>query len=324
MGKQGGEMKKGRAIRSTYVGIDVSKDLLDVDAEWSTGVTAAGQFENTGAGFRQLLSWMGKRSEVVYVVMEATGVYHLDLALFLHDQKKVKLMVVNPRAARDFARASMQQAKTDAVTARVLREFAKRMEFVPWQPPRKEVLQLRTISRRVEALTRDLTAEKNRLHAAEAAEVTPRAVRADIKANLKALAKRIEGLAEQALVLVRSDEQLQERYEILVSVKGITASSAIQIMAELLVLPSDMTARQWVAHAGLDPRPFESGSSVHRPTRISKVGNARLRGVLYMPALVAQQCDPNVGAFREKLLSRGGTRRRTSTLGQPSMIRASY
>ena len=76
-------------------------------------------------------------------------------------------------------------------------------------------------------------------------------------------------------------------------------------MGELAILPTDMSARQWVAHAGIDPRQFKSGTSVDKPARISKMGNRRLRAALYMPALVAIQNEPNVRAFYEKLLARG-------------------
>jgi transposase len=68
-----------------------------------------------------------------------------------------------------------------------------------------------------------------------------------------------------------------------------------------------MTVRQWVAHAGLDPRAHQSGTSVDKPARISKVGNAHIRRVLFMPALVAVQRNLHVRAFFEKLFARGKT-----------------
>ena len=67
----------------------------------------------------------------------------------------------------------------------------------------------------------------------------------------------------------------------------------------------DLAAPQWVAHAGLDPRPYDSGTSIHRPRRISEVGNRHLRAALYMPALVAIQHEPNVKAFYNKLIAAG-------------------
>jgi uncharacterized OB-fold protein len=78
-----------------------------------------------------------------------------------------------------------------------------------------------------------------------------------------------------------------------------------RILAELAVLPEDMTTRQWVAHAGPDPRDYESGSSVRAATRISKVGNRHLRAALFMPAMVAARYEPRVHAYYEKLIERG-------------------
>ena len=77
------------------------------------------------------------------------------------------------------------------------------------------------------------------------------------------------------------------------------------MLAELAVLPADMSARQWVAHTGLDPRHYESGTSVHASARISKVGNRHLRAALFLPAMVASQHEPRVRAYYQKLIARG-------------------
>jgi transposase len=112
-------------------------------------------------------------------------------------------------------------------------------------------------------------------------------------------------LQESGLQLVGAVPALAAKLAHPVSAKCIGEASAMRLLAELLVLPYDLSAPQWVAHAGLDPRPYESGTSVHRPRRISKVGNRRLRAALYRPALVAIQHDPNVKAFYDKLVSAG-------------------
>lgn len=91
----------------------------------------------------------------------------------------------------------------------------------------------------------------------------------------------------------------------LISIKGIARASAVQILGEISVLPPDMTVRQWVAHTGLDPRAFESGESVSKPARISRVGNEYLRSALFMPALVAVRYEPRVKAYYEALIARG-------------------
>jgi transposase len=133
-------------------------------------------------------------------------------------------------------------------------------------------------------------------------------VREDVEANIGHLAERIERLRDQALAAIGNHEPLREAFEHLISIKGIADASAISILGELAVLPADMTVRQWVAHAGLDPRHVESGSSIHKPARISKAGNKYLRAALYMPALVAIQHEPNVAAFYDKLVASGKTK----------------
>ena len=110
---------------------------------------------------------------------------------------------------------------------------------------------------------------------------------------------------ESGLQLVRGVPALASKLAHLVSTKGIGEVSAMRLLAELLVLPDDLAAPQWVAHAGLDPRPYESGTSIHRPRRISKVGNRHLRAALCMPALVAIQHEPHVKAFYDKLVAAG-------------------
>ena len=107
------------------------------------------------------------------------------------------------------------------------------------------------------------------------------------------------------VTLIAAHAGLQRAFEQLTSVPGIAAHSAVQLLPELLVLPADMTVRQWVAHAGLDPRACQSGTSVAKPARISKVGNTHIRRALYMPALVAVQHEPRVTAFFDQLVARG-------------------
>jgi transposase len=288
----------------TVVGIDVSKDYVDVSLQRAAGQVEEERVANAVGEWRQLVRWLRKGSTKVRVVLEATGVYHLDLALYLQGCPRIEVMVVNPRAAHNFAAACMQRAKTDRVTAAVLREFARRMPFEPWQAPRAALVELRAVARRVAALKQQSAAEKNRLHAAQSSAAAPAAVRADIEANVAQLEERLAALTTHAVALIESDGELARRFGRLQSATGIAQASAVQLLAELAVLPADMTVRQWVAHAGLDPRPFDSGSSVHRPARISKQGNAYLRRALYFPALSAAQHEPHVRAFAEKLRGR--------------------
>jgi transposase len=179
------------------------------------------------------------------------------------------------------------------------------MPFQSWQPPAQEILDLRAISRRISALTIAITQERCRLHAAKRQNELTSAVADDIAIHLDHLTESIERLSDRALEIIRRSSNLRWRYDLLVSVRGIANASAIRILAELAVLPPDMSPRQWLAHAGLDPRHYESGSSVHKPSRISKTGNKHLRSALYMPALVPIRNEPNIAAFYNKLIRSG-------------------
>jgi transposase len=293
--------------QSRFAGIDVSAKSLVVSYESRPGKAHPLQVPNTPQGHRELCETLSAPSTPIQVCLEATGNYSLDVALALH-QHGIPVMILNPRAARDFAKALQNRSKTDAVDAQVLLEYAKRMEFHPWQPPSGSRLQLRDLSRRIKALTKQVTQEKNRLEAASCCQGLSPAVRKDIEAHLRYLQGSIDKLLRQALKLMDREPDLSQTCQRLISIKGVGQLSAVHLMAELLLLPSDMTARQWVAYAGLDPRHHESGSSVQKPTAISRTGNAQLRETLFMPALTASWSEPHVKAFYEKLQQRGKTR----------------
>jgi len=280
-----------------FVGIDVSAKELVVAR---LGEPKPKIFANDRRGHKALIKNLNKSNASVQVCLEATGIYSLDVAMALSRARGIEVMVANPRAVKDFAGAMMSRSKTDALDAVVLAEYAARMPFVPYVPCSAAALKLRGISRRIAALGKLMTAEKNRLHADEATQLGEAA--GDIKVHIRFLKKRIEVLRERAVKLIHEDVDLSQKYDFLVSVTGIARISAVQILGELAMLPDDMNKRQWTAHAGLDPRHFDSGTSIHKRARISKAGNGHLRKALYMPALVAIRRESHVGAYYDHLI----------------------
>ena len=163
-------------------------------------------------------------------------------------------MVAHPRLVKGFAQALAQRSKSDAAYAQTLLAFAERMPFEPWSPPEVAVVELRAMARRIDDLTVERTREKNRLAALQASESHSRLVARDIEVNLRHLDRRIGRMIEQAVALVEGHADLAEAYGHLASIKGVAAKSAVVLLAELLVLPAGLTPKQWVAHAGFDPR----------------------------------------------------------------------
>jgi len=291
-----------------YVGVDVGAKELLVAIERAGVRETAIVLANDADGHRKLIRLATKKGATARVVLESTGVYGLDLAFALHRAKRTEVMVANPRAIAAFAKASLQRSKTDALDAETILEFGIRMPFAPWTPPDPSILELRALSRRIEAMSKTVTQEKNRLHANDQSEELSDFVKEDIRELAELLEGRIHRLRKQALAVIEQTPELARAFGHITSIKGIAEAAGIQLLAELGSLPNDMTTRQWVAHAGLDPRQFQSGTSVHKPARISKTGNAHLRRALFLPAMVASRWEPNVKAFYEKLLAKGKTK----------------
>jgi transposase len=283
----------------TKAGVDVSAKTLKARRRGG-GDEEEKEFGNDAVGHRELLKWVGKKARVC---IEATGVYHLQLALTLR-AAGVEVMVLNPRVARDFARALANRSKTDTVDAWTLLEYVERMEFIAWVAPSKAVLELRELGRRLSELVQSAVDEKNRLHAKRVSGISKTVV-ADVKAHVAQIGKRIKQIETAAVEVIQSEADLREQFQILKGIRGVGRRSAILLLTELAVLDPTMTVKQLVAYAGLDPRRYESGTSVDKPVRISKMGNARLRAILYMNALSAVRHDRGARLFFARLVARG-------------------
>jgi len=291
------------SLSTVFCGVDVSAATLAVAILEDGQPLEQREFANNGNGHKALIACLHKRKRRARVSLEATGIYSLDLALALDAAEQIEVAVLNPKIANRFAQ-TLQRSKTDSIAALVLAEYSRRMEFTAWRAPSRNGLQLRMISRHISGLSVEHTREQNRLHAAQGSADTPGCVVQDLKRSLASLERRMVKLRREAMALIQRDETLQRQFELLISIPGIAAISALQVLGELATLSPELTVRQWVAHSGLDPVHEQSGTSVHRASRISRAGSRHLRRALYMPALVAVQRDPHLRAFYELLQSR--------------------
>lgn len=286
-----------------HVGIDVGATELVVSIEREGRCEEGLSFVNTTTGHKQLIKRLTKQGRTAKVGLESTGVYSQPVALALHAAEGISVSVLNPRAVKDYARASMSRAKTDKKDASIIRSYITRMDVRAWEPPRAVIRELQAISRRIHQVKLDKQREECR-HQQSLIQEQP-SVAEDIRLHLEYLKQRQASLEEQALELIKSDSELEESHRLMHSITGIGNRSAPTILAEIAVLPEDMKGSQWVAHAGLDPRPRESGTSLNKPRRITKTGNRYLRHALYMPALVAIRQSAEVKGFYKHLIDQG-------------------
>jgi transposase len=287
------------------IGVDVDSKLLVCSRSVGEKIYPIKKFTNDAVGHRKFVHWATQRDRSARVCMEATGVYSLLFALTLDTTQDIRVAVVNPRAIKHFAEAILQRGKTDAMDANTIREYLIRMKFREWVPPKTEILELQLLTRRVIQLNTELTRERNRHHAANRMGVHGRVIANDTAVNMRHIQRRIELLDVEILTLIKASPELDEKLKLLQSITGIADKTGPRILVELLALPKDMTAKQWVAYAGLDPRPYESGTSTHKVRRISKQGNKYVRNALYHPALVASRRDENVAAYYVHLQEKG-------------------
>lgn len=267
-------------------------------------LAASAEVANEVEALRGLFAAVARKAPQAWVVMEATGVYHWQAAMLAH-AAGLKVAVINPKVTSNFAKVLGQRNKTDRVDAQVLLRYAQVAALVPWQPPRRAVIELRAISRHVLVLTQQQIATRNRLHAEQAMGEAPAFVLRAYRQDSTRLAGLIAKASAEAMKIIRSDADLRAQFEALDSIKGVAQASAIALLGELAALPEEMTARACVAHAGLDVRQHPSGTSVARPGRLTKHGNRHLRRALYMPALVAINHDAHAKAFYERLKAKG-------------------
>lgn len=304
-------------------GLDISKKHVDIACTRGKNIKHR-RFANRPAGRKKLIEWLTHRTEHARVVLEATGIYHLDLALDLAETPGVEVMVLNPRQLRHFGEATQRRAKTDPLDARLALEYVRHMDFVAWTPPSSSRLALRVLSRRIDDLSRQRSAEMCRHEALKNSRISPRIVVEDVEDHIQHLQQRIERLRAAAHDLIDRDQCLARQRELLESIKGVARASSIPLLAELGILPEGLTVRQWVAMAGLDPRVCQSGNKTVSNPRISRRGNAHVRKALFMPAIVAIRCQDHFKDFYNRLVERGKPKRVAQVAAMRKLLHCIY
>lgn len=291
-----------------YFGIDVSKKKLDcawlrdpVQQKIKTRV-----FDNSPTGFQALLQWACDHSQSpatdLHLTLEATGVYHEALAYALYDAGAT-VVVANPAKVKHYANSLGRRSKTDKKDSVVLARYGANEQPRAWQPEAEEIRVLKSLIARLEALDTDIQREQNRLEKSQLTPASPEVLRS-IDAMLSHLNAEKQRLTRQIDDHIDRHPGLKNDQQLLQSIPGIGAVMS-RLMVAMLHGRDFHSASQAGAYIGLVPIQHDSGSSIKRRPRISKTGPARLRGKLYMAAVVAIQHNPMVRAHYERLLKNG-------------------
>ncbi len=283
------------------LGIDIAKLKFNVCLINDSGKLKHKVFANNSTGFAQLREWLAKQGiECVHACLEATGTYGEALALFLHQAAHI-VSVVNPAAIKAFAGSRLSRTKTDRVDAELIAHFCLAQAPPAWTPLPAEVRELQALVRRLEALVEMRVAEENRLEAGIIVE----AVTASVEELITHLSMQIKHTQLLIRKHIKDHPGLKAQSALLDSIPGIAQTTAATLLAEITDITQYRSARQVAAYAGLVPRERQSGSSVRGRTRLSKIGNARLRRALYFPAVTSLRCSPFFQRWANGLQERG-------------------
>jgi len=283
-----------------YAGVDVSKKTLDMTLLKENGGKRRKRFANTTAGIKVLLNWLQQQTNgQVHICMESTSVYWEELAESLY-KAGYKVSVVNPVRIKGYAMSQLRRNKTDPIDGDVIADFCRTQELPLWVPPSDEQKKLRALVRHLEALKKSRTQQYNRLTTCKDEEVKAslEVLLATIDAETQQVKKRIDELIEQY-------PDLKQKKELLESIKGIGEKTAIHILAEMFDIERYKNAKAVAADAGVTASHYESGTSVRRRPKISRMGKAAIRSALYYPAITAIEHNPIVRKLAKRLEARG-------------------
>ena len=280
-------------------GVDISKDVFDVHGN----ISGHNQYKNDASGFKKFLKELPADC---LVAMEATGYYHYRLAQFLF-KHGVEVSVINPLSIKRFIQMKLAKVKTDKSDSKAICDYALLNEVPIYNAltdVQSECLQL---FRLMDTYLKHRTATKNKIHGEEVLGIPSKSVYRSLKRNKKHLDKEINGIDQQLLSLVKEDQQQQ--LSLLKSIPGIGTKTALFLIVITDGFSKFENASQLCSYAGITPTIRESGSSVRGRSRISKIGNRKLRNLLFLCSFNACKHNKACRAIYERIINKGKSKK---------------
>ena len=286
-----------KSTETYYVGIDISKDNLDV---FTRHDGQARSVTNDRKNIAKLITKLTNFAGNIHIVCEATGGYEKAL-LSTAFKANCAISLVNALCVRSYADAMGQHAKTDPIDAEMITCFAEAKKPRPTPAPTPAQEAIKALSRRRDRLVARLTQEKNSLDKEENV-----VVRNDIKSHIRSLERRVMKMVKEIDKIVMADDELRTKRERMESIKGVGRVFANAVLAELPEL-GKVTDKQASALVGVAPFPKESGR--YKGKRIIRGGRSRLRRSLFMGAFAASRFNHVLSEFYQRLRAKGKVHR---------------
>ena len=320
-----------KTIHRQSVGIDCAKDELVVafgvmEEDFEVKVISNKAFPNNKKGHRALWSWSRKLMQpdlALSYVVEATGVYHESIALFLYEQGAA-ISVMLPNKVKHFAATLTIKTVTDKTAAQAIAMMGLEKKLDSWEPPAEVFNQMKQLSREQEQLTQELTVIKSQLHAEQAGAWPNKGSIKRMKQRVKLIKAQKDAVLRELMALVKGHSWLDEQVDNICTIKGVGFATAVTVIAETNGFNLIKNKKQLVSYAGLDVVEKTSGTSVRGKTRISKRGNRYLRKAMYFPAWTAIRYDKRMGKLYEKLVSKHAIKMKAGVAVQRKLLELIY
>jgi len=288
-------MSKGKK----YFGIDISAivfDVMDSDDNYY-------QFSNDKKGFKQFFKILNKNA---ICIMEATGYYHYQLASFL-DENNILTSVVNPLSVKRFIQVYLSKIKTDKADAKMICLYAQTIKLKFWKGSSKNQIESLQLSRSIDFYMKQSTALKNKINSEKVLGNPCKIVVLSLKKSLKRLQREMKVLEEELIELVRlENKDLLTRLE---SIPGVGRKTAVSLIVLTDGFKRFDKANQLCSYAGLTPIVRQSGSSVKGKSRISKMGNSKLRKLLFMCSLTSCKHNKGCKEIYDRIVAKGKSKK---------------
>ena len=300
-----------------FIGIDVSKATLQIYIPLKEeNISIDNTNKSIGSLYSKLKKYYKKDYKDLVFIFEATGPYSLRLEHFCAEHN-ILIRLINPRQSANFAKALDNRSKSDIIDAKMLYQFHVLIRDEEIKVPIIDTLKERLgeMLSYYKLLKKQRNGFSNHLEALDAKEGSLY-IRKQLSKEIKQLKVKEEDILKDMAQLIKSDEYLNERFKNLQTFKGIGSISAIALIHLFISYPQ-ANRQEITALSGLDAIEISSGTSLQKPSRISKRGNTIYRSILFMPVLSTVIHNPYMKAFYDRLKANG----KHSTLAQIAVMR---
>jgi transposase len=289
------------------VGIDMAKDQFKtcfsvIDQQQKVTVKGTGSFRNNVTGFEEFYAWTLKHTREkipVHYLVEATGIYHENLAWFLYN-KDCSISVILPNKAKKYIQGLGLKSKNDKIDAKGLAKMCAEQSLDLWRPISKKIYLLRALTRLNEDLTVERTSLNNRLQALEYAMFDVKDTKKSLRKVIASIDKELASLGVKIKEVIDNDSELHSRYKKITTIKGVGLMTFAVVVAETNGFELFNNIPQLTSYAGYDVMENQSGNSCGK-SRMSKKGNSHIRRILHMPAFTAVKYEAEFKTFYDRV-----------------------